>query len=175
MQFSRRSITTKLLLLFLLVGLSSVLIVGTYSFYSAKRAIMRRTIDQLISVRAVKKQQVEYFFTEKIKNLKNLCRNENLGRIFPRGFTDMTTKPGLEQEYDQLRNYYLTYGFSNLFLVSNNLIQPRVLTADSIHPYKLTQNIVAHIKSIIAETSRRKDVALSDLFTDLTAIPCLSA
>jgi two-component system NarL family sensor kinase len=176
MQFSRRSITTKLLLLFLLVGLSSVLIVGTYSFYSAKRAIMIRTVDQLISVRAVKKQQVEYFFTEKFKNLKNLARNENLGRIFPVGFFEVTAKKSLEQEIDHLRNYYLTYGFSNLFLVSGDPRQPRVLTADSTHPYELSQKVLAHIKSIVAETSDGKDVAISDLFyrSDGDSIPvCL--
>lgn len=176
MQFSRRSITTKLLLLFLLVGISTVLIVGTYSFYSAKRAIVRRTIDQLISVRAVKKQQVEYFFTEQFKNLKNLSSNENLGRMFPRGFTDVAARPGLKQEYDHLRNYYLAYGFTNLFLVSEDPLLSEVLTADSNHPYELTPNILAHIKSIIAETSRRKEVAVSDLFyrSDNDSIPvCL--
>jgi len=160
MQFSRKSITTKLLLLFLLVGLSSVLIVGTYSFYSAKRAIMRRTVDQLISVRAVKKQQVEYFFTEKIKNLKNLCQNEDLGRIF----SGRSTASGLDQEYERLRNYYLAYGFTNIFLVSNDPRQPHVFSADSNLSNELTPNILSHIHSIIATTSRSKDVAVSDLF-----------
>ena len=175
MQFSRRSITTKFLLLFLFVGLSTVLIVGTYSFYSAKRAIMRRTVDQLISVRAVKKQQVEYFFTEKIKNLKNLCRNENLGGIFSGGTNDMKTKPGFEQELDHLRNYYLAYDFTNLFLVSGDPRQPRVITTGSDHQQELTPNMLAHIKSIL-ETSRRKDVVVSDLFyrSDSDSVPiCL--
>lgn len=65
----RYSITTKLLLLFLIVGISSFLTVGIYSFYSAKRALYRRTLDQLISVRAFKKQQLESFFLSEINLL----------------------------------------------------------------------------------------------------------
>ena len=102
---------------------------------------MRRTIDQLISVRAVKKQQVEYFFAEKIKNLKNLSRKENLGR-----------------------NYYLTYGFTNLYLVSNNPYHPRILKPDSSHSLEITQDILIQIRRIVAETKQNKEVVVSDFF-----------
>ncbi|MEI7983744.1 MAG: hypothetical protein WCI71_19000, partial [Bacteroidota bacterium] len=151
MKFPGHSITTKLLLLFLLVGLSTVLIVGTYSFYSAKRAIMSRTMDQLISVRAVKKQQMEDFFTEKVKNLKNLSRNENTGRIFlwnlrnpeykkyrdrsvVRGFSSPKTEILPEHEFQYLGNFYSAYGFSNLFLVTNDPRHPLILYAGSGRP-----------------------------------------
>jgi hypothetical protein len=89
------SITTKLLLLFLLAGLTPVAIVGAYSFYSAKKAIMRRTIDQLISVRAVKKQQVASFFTEKFRNIRILSQTEALKTFLdtraPDTVTDLQT------------------------------------------------------------------------------------
>jgi hypothetical protein len=51
----RNSITSKILLLILFVGLFTLLLVGTYAFYSARQAIIRRTIEQLISVRTFKK------------------------------------------------------------------------------------------------------------------------
>lgn len=78
MPFRVTSITTKLLLLFMFVGLASVTVVGTYSFYSARDAIVKRTMDQLISVRAVKKQQIESFFTEKIRNLEFLSGSNDM-------------------------------------------------------------------------------------------------
>ena len=78
MTFKVSSITTKLLLLFMLVGLASVAVVGIYSFYAAREAIIKRTMDQLISVRAVKKQQIEYFFAEKSRNLEFLARSNDM-------------------------------------------------------------------------------------------------
>lgn len=141
MKFPRRSITVKLLLLFLFVGLSSVLIVGGYSFYSAQRAIMHRTIDQLISVRAIKKQQLVYFFTEKIKNIENLSRHENIRK-----------------------EDYLVYGFTNLFLVSDNPGHFRILSFDSCRLKRITPNTISHIKMITNEVKKKEEITISDLF-----------
>jgi len=176
MRFPRRSITTKLLLLFLLVGLSTVLIVGTYAFYSAKRAIMHRTVDQLISVRAVKKQQVSYFLTEKIKNLKILSRNETLYRIFSRENSIHESKQGPETDY--IRDYFLAYGFSSLFLVPNGDFLVRVIEAGPADSGEITANLLVQVKRIVSEISRKKDIAFSDLFykTGEDSIPvCLIA
>lgn len=164
MQIPRHSITTKLLLLFLFVGLSAVLIVGIYSFYSAKKAIMIRTVDQLISVKAVKKQQVEYFFAEKIKNLKNLSLTENIDRIFTGGFSDSIKGQSHEDDFRQLRNYFRTYGFTNLFLVSGDLLHPRILTADSTGTNEVVPVILDKIDRIVDDLKHRDDVAISDLF-----------
>ncbi len=141
MKLPQRSITTKLILLFLLVGLSSVMIVGTYSFYSAQRAIMHRTFDQLISVRAIKKQQLIYFFTEKIKNLEHLSRNINFGK-----------------------EDYLTYGFTSLYLVSDKSGQVHIRPTDSGRFQKITPGTLSQIKKIINEVRQKNDVAISDLF-----------
>jgi two-component system, NarL family, sensor kinase len=97
MKSPRHSITTKLLLIILFVGISSVLIVGIYSFYSARRAIINRTIDQLILVRSVKKQQIEFLFDVKIRNLVNLGHYPNPDRRLCSSF-----------------------GFENLYLVNSH-------------------------------------------------------
>ncbi|MDD4603649.1 MAG: HAMP domain-containing protein [Bacteroidales bacterium] len=163
MQFPRQSITTKLLLLFLLVGISSVLIIGSYSFYSAKKAIIRRTIDQLISVRAVKKQQVEYFFAEKQKNLENLIRNENAGRILLMSPACRKT-PRFFQNLEFLKNYYIAYGFTNLYIVSEHNGITDILVADTVSPHGLTPSTVDRIKQIARETLQQDGIALSDYF-----------
>jgi len=156
MKFPAHSITTKLLLLFLLVGLSTVTIIGTYSFYSAKRAIMRRTVDQLISVRAVKKQQLEYFFSEKIKNLKNLANNE----ILREHFID-------SRDIGYLRSYFIAYGFTNLYMALNaqqNPGQYQIVVCDSvIHPF-IPRNLRQHIEKMTAGLRNTERVVVSDLF-----------
>ena len=58
----RRSIVTKLMVLFFLVGVSSLAIIGIYSYYKAKSAILQRTLDQLTSIRVMKKSQVLFLF-----------------------------------------------------------------------------------------------------------------
>jgi signal transduction histidine kinase len=65
----RNSITSKILLLILFVGLFTLLLVGIYAFYSARQAIIRRTFEQLISVRTFKKQQVTAFFEAGFREL----------------------------------------------------------------------------------------------------------
>jgi len=167
MTIFRNSITTKLLLLFLLVGLSTVLIIGAYSFYSARKAIMQRTIDQLISVRAVKKQQVEYFFTEKIRNLKNLSRNEDLIRFFPLEDTVRFIFPGREQEFEYLRNFYIDYGFTNLYLVSGESTEFTIIPIDTIQSTRASQAVRKNIKRIRNGISLQHDLAISDLFFKL--------
>jgi two-component system NarL family sensor kinase len=163
MHFPRPSITTKLLLLFLMVGISSVLIVGSYSFYAAKNAIVRRTIDQLISVRAVKKQQVEYFFTEKFKNLENLNRNENFDRILGMG-PEVRQTPLFLQNLELLKNYYIAYGFSNLYIVAENNGAADILVADTSPPHRLTNEVIGRIRKISGETMHKDGIAISDFF-----------
>ena len=120
MKFPATSITAKLLLLFLPAGLVSVAVVGMYSYYSARQAIISRTIDQLISVRAVKKQQIEYFFNEKIKNLGFLARGNDM-RLLAEGLSGEREKlsgPDMLKAEENIRSYYRNYGFSNLYIIS---------------------------------------------------------
>jgi len=164
MKFPRYSITTKLLLLFLLVGLSTVLIVGTYSFYSAKKAIMVRTMDQLISVRAVKKQQMEFFFAEKIRNLKSLSRHETTVRVISRRPSSPQPITGKDLDMKYLRNFYLAYDFSNLYLVLNDPLSQRIFIADSSSLSGITPALGEQISWILSKTTHKTDVAITDLF-----------
>jgi signal transduction histidine kinase len=145
MNYKVSSITTKLLLLFLLVGLASVAVVGIYSFYSAREAIVKRTMDQLISVRAVKKQQIEYFFTEKIRNLEFLSRSNDMKLLAADQWwfrneinqksrsgqetqksSDKKTHQGLFNALENIRSYDRSYGFSDLFLINGPYDKPDI-------------------------------------------------
>ena len=61
-----RSLSDKIVLYFVIIGITAIAIVSTYSFYTSKNALLQRTFDQLTSVRVVKKNQVEQFFNDRI-------------------------------------------------------------------------------------------------------------
>ncbi|MCX6284537.1 MAG: HAMP domain-containing protein, partial [Bacteroidetes bacterium] len=133
MNFKVSSITTKLLLLFMFVGLASVALVGIYSFYAAREAIIKRTMDQLVSVRAVKKQQIEYFFVEKIRSLGFLSLSHDIELL-----ANDTAGPGHQDRkarliaMENIQSYGRSYGFSRLFLAYNHKGNPAVLALGEV-------------------------------------------
>ena len=77
----RISIFRKVSITFLLLIIISIIIVGTYSYQKAKNAIMLRTFDQLTSVRIEKKNRIEDFFNQRIKDINNIVNSEEIKKI----------------------------------------------------------------------------------------------
>jgi len=77
MMFSR-SINRKLMILFFIVGVSALSVIGIYSYFNAKNAILKRTLDQLTSIRVIKEGQVEFFFSERFNNIKQIAESNYL-------------------------------------------------------------------------------------------------
>ncbi len=132
------------------VGLASVTVVGIYSFYSARDAIVKRTMDQLISVRAVKKQQIEYFFTEKTRNLEFLSKSNDM-KVFVAGTQGLTplqatrsrepgtvnrepengsrkVGAGVNEALNNIRFFIGCYGLPGIFLIRGSLDKPSVIS-----------------------------------------------
>jgi len=63
------TLSEKLILYFLFLGLGTIFIISIYSYYSTQYALMNRTFDQLTSLRIAKKNQVEIFFKDRIKEV----------------------------------------------------------------------------------------------------------
>ena len=76
-----RSINRKLMVLFFIVGVSALSIIGIYSYFNAKNALLKRTLDQLTSIRVIKKGQIEFFFNERFNNIKLLSENDYLKKL----------------------------------------------------------------------------------------------
>jgi len=173
MQTSRWSITTKLLLLFLGTGVISVLVVGSYSFYSARRALINRTMDQLISVRAVKKQQVEYYFTEKLRNLDDLSRNEHLKELLKSNVHPYKKKDE-SQSAEFLKNYYTAYGFSNLYLLKISEERVIISCPGEFSGLALPQDLTFQIRKTGEAALKQNKSSLSDLFfkSKSDTVPC---
>jgi signal transduction histidine kinase len=176
MKHFRVSITTKLLGLFLAVGILTLLIVGFYSFYSTKRAIVMRTMDQLISVRATKKQQVEYFVKEKIKNLENLADDKILPALSGTLIPDQLSRINQENEIARLRQGFISYGFTHLYLLRPDIKQVLAIDSASSGLSFLSSSLVKAIREISSRIESSEKVAVSDLFfksSDDTLPVCL--
>lgn len=70
------TITEKLILYFVILGVIVIITIGTYSYYSAKQALINRTFDQLTSLRIEKKNRIEQFFADRIRDI-NLISNSS--------------------------------------------------------------------------------------------------
>jgi PAS domain S-box-containing protein len=74
----RLSLSGKLILNFLLIAIAAIAIVGTFSYFSAEEAIRQRTLDQLTSVCAAKKNNLLNFFHSRSNELKIICSSHEL-------------------------------------------------------------------------------------------------
>jgi len=75
------TLSEKLILYFLLLGLGTIFIISIYSYYSTQDALMNRTFDQLTSLRIAKKNQVEIFFKDRIKEVILLSGSDDTRNI----------------------------------------------------------------------------------------------
>lgn len=75
------TLSEKLILYFLCLGLGTIFIISAYSYYSTQAALMNRTFDQLTSLRIAKKNQVEIFFRDRIKEVILLSGSDETRKI----------------------------------------------------------------------------------------------
>ncbi len=71
-------LSEKLILYFVLLGIGAILIISTVSFYSTKRALLSRTFDQLTSLRIVKKNQVDQFYADRVRDITTMAETEEI-------------------------------------------------------------------------------------------------
>ncbi|HBF87685.1 MAG TPA: hypothetical protein DDX39_03500 [Bacteroidales bacterium] len=97
------SISDKLILVFLFVSTISIFIIGYYSFYHAKKAILERTFNQLTSVRVVKTHLVEKFFNDCIKEIQLVNSSSDIKKILAQ-INESDSCSNYEIINDSLRN-----------------------------------------------------------------------
>ena len=160
-----KSIIGKLMLIFFIVGVASLSTIGVYSYYKAKSALLQRTLDQLTSIRTMKKSQLEFFFDERIKNLgliseagpirKEITRLEVLDRSrneFPAIITG--------ERDNSLRPDY--FGFTELFFISpgGNIF----IESDSGWVSCSEQGYIQQISLLSHRVDSAGNFAITDLF-----------
>lgn len=118
---TRTSISHKLILYIFFLGIFVIVSVSLYSFITARNAILQRTFDQIISLRVAKKEQVEQFFIDRLKEVELFFRQANSGSIrieTQRNKEILTFRPNQEvldanfREFFKSGNYY-----SNIYIL----------------------------------------------------------
>ena len=103
------SLSEKLVVYFVVLCIFSIGLVSFFSYQNARNALIERTLDQLISIREMKKNHVENFFDDRIKDLnllasstvvKQQLKNSNTNELF----TD-------DESGKNLYNYIASYNF----------------------------------------------------------------
>ncbi|MBP7497391.1 MAG: HAMP domain-containing protein [Bacteroidales bacterium] len=113
------SITEKLILIFLSIGLFTIIIVGTLSYYYSKNALLDRTFEQLLSVRVTKKARVENFINDRISDVKQALQSGQIKNVLNHLKAANPDKAKINSE---LNSEYLRNGnyFSRLIVINSN-------------------------------------------------------
>lgn len=108
-------------MLFFIVGASSLSIIGVYAYYNAKNALLKRTLDQLTSIRVIKKGQVDSFFNEKFQSIKHLAQDKCLQNIadqlYANDFSNLPDSFSLDAFDEEID--YSQFNKHDLFLIIN--------------------------------------------------------
>ncbi len=107
----KTTIVKKLIIYFLLLNIFTLVVVGSYSYYRAKDALVERTFDQLTSLRIEKKYRIERFFEDRILDLNLISKSEDVANIIQllnSSLKENNSSFLIEQEYNNYLNKHLT-------------------------------------------------------------------
>jgi len=118
------SLNEKLIVFFMLLGTGAIAIIGGFSYFSARNALMDRTFNQLTSVRTVRKKQIEAFFADRIRDVELIARSEDAKRLLK--IVDQTNplqnlnNPIINDIFDKYLIRYLSkWGYYERLQISN--------------------------------------------------------
>ncbi|MBK8807500.1 MAG: PAS domain S-box protein [Bacteroidales bacterium] len=75
------SIREKLVVYFVSLGILAIILVGVYSFSSARKAIIERSFHQLTSIKEVKKDRLHRFFLDRNRDLGYISDSEEIAKM----------------------------------------------------------------------------------------------
>lgn len=89
------SISERFILNFLLIGLGSIIIVSSFSFFNIKSSLLNRAFDHLTDIRSMRKSTIENFFSERTRdsNLLSFMLDRNINT------NELTTSSAITSEY----------------------------------------------------------------------------
>ncbi len=120
------SISEKLILYFVGFGIVVIMVIGSYSYHTAKKALLNRTFDQLISLRLEKKNQIEQFFHDRDRELNLLAKSSEIKQLTNLFCSNIKT----DNINSNLSSYISSFGYSQrLYIADNN---GRIIDIDSI-------------------------------------------
>lgn len=162
---ARTSIYHKLILYIFFLGIFVIVAVSLYSFITARNAIVKRTFDQLTSLRIVKKEQVTQFFNDRMKESELFAHEQdNLSgknQIQPNTYLlPYVHESYVNQNFQRFfksGNYY-----SHIYLITDGTI--KWFTFDSLpnSQKSIGQDTRAMLSSLFLRVINEKKVILED-------------
>jgi len=158
----RKSINRKLMILFFAVGVSSLAVIGVYSYYNSKEAILKRTLDQLTSIRVIKKGQVEFYFNERFNNIQLLSEKDYLKNLTK----EVSQEKSSTKKWRVAENLnFNLLGFQNAYLITqsqNNLVEFFAFKADSLARFTPDSVLKKQLSNIWAKSTASNNPSIVD-------------
>jgi len=151
------SLNEKLVVYFVIIGVSGIFIVSAFAYYNSRQALLNRTFDQLTSVRVNKKKQVEAFFYNRLHDVGLMASTNEICQLAQQIHNTPETVQANRLSASAMNEYLFSYlkksgYFSRLILLERsgaNLIMQ--MNEDSVyggfsisgHNTLVPENIVA--------------------------------
>jgi signal transduction histidine kinase len=119
----RISITEKLILYFVSLGIVVIIIIGSFAYFSSKKALLNRTFDQLTSLRLEKKNRIEQFFIDRDRDINIISKSDECQKIIDVLNTEVSSSEKINQlkKNSNLSKFISSYGYyHNLYIISQN-------------------------------------------------------
>jgi signal transduction histidine kinase len=116
------SISEKLIFYFVSLGIVVIIIIGFYSFYFTKKALLSRTFDQLTSLRLEKKNRIEQFFLDRDRDLSLISKSEEIIKIIDviNSHSNPANWINKFQYNSYLSKYISSYGYYQSLYITNS-------------------------------------------------------
>ncbi len=163
---TRTSIYHKLILYIFLLGVFVIVSVSLYSFITSRNAILQRTFHQLTSLRVAKKEQLEQFFNDRVKEIGLFSNQQKTG------FLNFKTKQleglitinlsnaALDDRFEQ---YFKDGGYySKIYFINNRKYECYNLDSIAGNPRLLTNQEIAIFDPLFSRINHEKRVVIHD-------------
>jgi len=111
-QFITKSIMTKLILQFFLVGLTPLILLGAVTYYYSKDTLRTEAFNHITSVNNIKKEQTLEYLKNRLKNIILLSRSEYIRKMLD---------SGTYQEMSPIFDYHIkVFGLSDIIMLNKD-------------------------------------------------------
>jgi signal transduction histidine kinase len=128
-----------MVLYFLTLGIGAIILTGYFSFYSAHRALLSRTFEQLTSLRLANQARVESFFNDRLLETEKIGSSPDLKEL-----TSMIRSNRKNISLHKLFNVKNTGYYGEVFITDSSGL---ILTGSQVDSSLLTVNGLNNIRS----------------------------
>lgn len=164
------SLRDRLILNFLFFGVVIIVVIGLFSYYTARDVLLDRTFEQLTSVKVMKKRQLENFFADRTREIKYLAASQETNELLELASMGMP-EVNISSEIDRIYGTYLARYmaaqdyYTSYYIVSKEGLVIKIPTSD-FKPGKetfMTINENAALESVWEMVLKGDEIAILDL------------